>query len=62
MDLRVLLIQEYHEVESIQGLAEVYGVARDFRDKAVAALKELSAIEARASLEDVADHVLERRS
>ena len=28
MDLRVRLIQEYNEGESIQALAEIYGVAR----------------------------------
>jgi len=28
MDLRVRLIQEYHEGESIQALAGIYGVAR----------------------------------
>ncbi len=41
---------------------EVHSVARDFRDKAVAALQDLPAIEARSTLEDVADHVLDRRS
>jgi geranylgeranyl pyrophosphate synthase len=41
---------------------EVYGVARDFRDRALASLGELPRNEARSSLEDIAEHVLERRS
>lgn len=43
-------------------LDEVYGVARDFRDKAVSSLAGLPATEARAALEDIADYILERRS
>jgi geranylgeranyl pyrophosphate synthase len=41
---------------------EVYGVARDFRDRALKSLAELPHNDARASLEDIAEHVLERRS
>jgi geranylgeranyl pyrophosphate synthase len=43
-------------------LDEVYTVARDFRDRALASLRELPSSEARAALEDIAEHVLERRS
>ena len=43
-------------------LDETYGVARDFRDKAIAALGTLPANDARATLEDIAAYVLERRS
>jgi geranylgeranyl pyrophosphate synthase len=43
-------------------LNEVYGVARDFRDRALAALATLPDGEARASLEDIAGWVLDRRS
>jgi geranylgeranyl pyrophosphate synthase len=43
-------------------LNEVYSVARDFRDKAVASLRELPSNDARSSLEDIADYVLERRA
>jgi geranylgeranyl pyrophosphate synthase len=41
---------------------EVYGVARDFRDRALASLAELPSNDARSSLEDIAEHVLERRA
>ncbi len=43
-------------------LTEVYGVARDFRDKAVASLQSLPNNDARSSLEEIGDYVLERRS
>jgi len=43
-------------------LNEVYGVARDFRDRALTALRTLPDSEARASLEDIAGWVLDRRS
>jgi geranylgeranyl pyrophosphate synthase len=43
-------------------LDESYRVARDFRDRALAALAALPAIEARSSLEDIAEHILGRRS
>ena len=43
-------------------LNEVYGVARDFRDRAVTALGALPDGAARSSLEDIAEYVLERRS
>jgi geranylgeranyl pyrophosphate synthase len=43
-------------------LNEVYGVARDFRDRALAALGTLPAGPARSSLEDIAEYVLERRA
>jgi geranylgeranyl pyrophosphate synthase len=43
-------------------LNETYAVAKDFRERALASLRPLPATEARASLEDIADHVLSRRS
>lgn len=43
-------------------LGEVHNVARDFRDKAVAALDGFPHSEAKSSLEDIADYMLERRS
>jgi geranylgeranyl pyrophosphate synthase len=43
-------------------LEESYGVARDFRDRACAALSSLPAGDARRALEDIADYVLERRA
>ncbi len=43
-------------------LDEVYQVARDFRDKAIASLAPLPATDARSSLEDIAGYVLERRA
>ena len=43
-------------------LEESYGVARDFRDRAVAALEPLPDTPDRAALIDIADYVLGRRS
>jgi octaprenyl-diphosphate synthase len=43
-------------------LNEAYGVARDFRDRALASLRTLSDIEARSTLEDIAEYVLDRRA
>ena len=43
-------------------LNESYAVASDFRDRALAALRTLPDIPARASLEDIANHVLDRRA
>jgi geranylgeranyl pyrophosphate synthase len=43
-------------------LNESYAVARDFRDRALAALQPLPNIPARAALEDIAEYVLDRRS
>jgi len=43
-------------------LNETYAVARDFRDRALAALVPLPATDARAALEDIAAYVLERRA
>ncbi len=43
-------------------LNESYAVARDFRDRALGALAELPRNDARATLEDIADYVLERRA
>ena len=43
-------------------LNESYDVARDFRDRALAALQPLPATPARAALEDIAEYVLDRRS
>jgi geranylgeranyl pyrophosphate synthase len=43
-------------------LNETYAVARDFRDRALGALVTLPATDARATLEDIAAYVLERRS
>jgi len=43
-------------------LEESYRVARDFRDRALTSLRELPDNEARSSLEDISEHVLERRS
>jgi geranylgeranyl pyrophosphate synthase len=43
-------------------LNESYDVARDFRDRARAALCSLPDNPARATLEDIADYILERRA
>ncbi len=43
-------------------LEESYRVARDFRDRALTALRTLNDNEARSSLEDIAEYVLERRA
>jgi len=43
-------------------LNESYAVARDFRDRALAALRPLPDTPARSALEDIADYVLERRA
>lgn len=43
-------------------LNEVYTVARDFRDRALASLRSLPDNDARSSLEDIAEYVLERRA
>ena len=43
-------------------LNETYAVARDFRDRALAALRTLPDNPARSSLEDIADYVLDRRA
>jgi octaprenyl-diphosphate synthase len=43
-------------------LEESYGVARDFRDRAIAALAQLPASEASESLADIAEWVMQRRS
>ncbi len=43
-------------------LNESYAVARDFRDRALASLRTLPDRPARASLEDIAEYVLERRA
>ena len=43
-------------------LNESYAVARDFRDRALVALRTLPDTAARASLEDIAEYVLERRA
>ena len=43
-------------------LDESYRVARDFRDRALASLEALPAGEAREALEEIAEHVIERRS
>jgi len=49
-------------VRSSDILDESYRVARDFRDRAIAALTSLPRDDARSSLEDIAEYVLERRS
>jgi geranylgeranyl pyrophosphate synthase len=51
-----------YEVVNSDILNESYGVARDFRDRALEALGTLPANAARSSLEDIAQYVLERRS
>ena len=43
-------------------LDESYRVARDFRDRGIAALATLPRDDARSSLEDIAEYVLDRRS
>jgi geranylgeranyl pyrophosphate synthase len=43
-------------------LDETYRVARDFRDRAVAALQALPRDEPRAALEDIAEYILDRRA
>jgi len=43
-------------------LEESHAVARDFRDRAIASLEQLPDTADRASLAEVADHVIERRS
>jgi geranylgeranyl pyrophosphate synthase len=49
-------------VRSSDILDESYRVARDFRDRAIGALATLPRDDARSSLEDIAEYVLERRS
>jgi geranylgeranyl pyrophosphate synthase len=43
-------------------LNESYAVARDFRDRALTALRTLPDNAARSALEDIAEYVLERRA
>jgi geranylgeranyl pyrophosphate synthase len=43
-------------------LNESYAVARDFRDRALDAIRMLPQIEARSALEDIAEYVLDRRA
>jgi geranylgeranyl pyrophosphate synthase len=51
-----------HMVLDSDILNEVYEVARDFRDRALASLRLLPDTAARSSLEDIAEHVLDRRA
>ncbi|HXK33220.1 MAG TPA: polyprenyl synthetase family protein [Dehalococcoidia bacterium] len=51
-----------HAVLSSDILDECYSVARDFRDRALEALATLPETPARAALEDIAQHVIERRA
>ena len=57
-----LVAQAVYDVLNSDILNESYGVARDFRDRALAALRTLPDNAARSSLEDIADYVLERRA
>ena len=54
--------QAVYQVRNSDILDEVYRVARDFRDRAVSAIATFPDNDARASLEDIADYVLERRA
>jgi len=51
-----------HMVLDSDILNETYDVARDFRDRALTSLRTLPDTPARASLEDIAEYVLDRRA
>jgi geranylgeranyl pyrophosphate synthase len=57
-----LIVEAVNMVRNSDILNETYDVAKDFRDRALASLRSLPATDARASLEDIAEHVLSRRS
>jgi geranylgeranyl pyrophosphate synthase len=57
-----LIVEAVNMVRNSDILDESYGVARDFRDRALKSLAALPAGAARSSLEDIADYVLERTS
>ncbi len=54
--------QAVHMVLNSDILNEAYDVARDFRGRALAALRTLPSNDARSSLEDIAEYVLDRRA
>jgi geranylgeranyl pyrophosphate synthase len=54
--------QAVYQVRNSDILEEVYRVARDFRDRAVSSIAIFPDSDARASLEDIAGYVLERRA
>jgi geranylgeranyl pyrophosphate synthase len=56
------IVEAVNMVRNSDILDESYRVARDFRDRALASLDALPAGEAKASLQDVAAYVLDRRS
>jgi geranylgeranyl pyrophosphate synthase len=56
------IVEAVNMVRNSDILEESYRVARDFRDRALASLRELPAVPARASLEEIAEYVLERRT
>ena len=57
-----LVAEAVQMVRSSDILDESYAVARDFRDRATAALAPLPSGDARSALEDIADYVLDRRA
>ena len=57
-----LVAQAVYMVLNSDILNEAYGVARDFRDRALEAISTLPNTEARSALEDIAEYVLDRRA
>lgn len=57
-----LIAEAVYMVRNSDILNETYDVARDFRGRALAALRTLPDNVARSALEDIADYVLERRA
>jgi len=57
-----LVAQAVYMVLNSDILNESYAVARDFRDRALDAIRILPQTEARSALEDVAEYVLDRRA
>ena len=56
------IVEAVNMVRGSDILKESYDVAKDFRDRALASLRTLPSNDARSSLEDLAEHVLDRRS
>jgi geranylgeranyl pyrophosphate synthase len=56
------IAEAVYMVRNSEILNECYAVAKDFRERALAALRTFPDNDARSSLEDIADHVLDRRS
>ena len=57
-----LIVEAVNMVRNSDILDESYGVARDFRDRALKSLSALPSGPARSSLEDIAEYVLGRTS